>query len=49
MWTDGRYFLQATQQLFDGWSLMRSGEDLEMDVWISEVILTLLSDAVLDK
>ncbi|CAM9206189.1 unnamed protein product, partial [Laminaria digitata] len=26
MWTDGRYFLQADQQLRSGWSLMRIGE-----------------------
>ena len=25
MWTDGRYFLQATMQLDDNWTLMKSG------------------------
>ena len=27
LWTDGRYFLQATQQLSERWKLMRIGED----------------------
>lgn len=26
MWTDGRYFLQASKQLYEGWELMRQGE-----------------------
>lgn len=25
MWTDGRYFRQALQQLYPGWMLMKSG------------------------
>ena len=25
MWTDGRYFLQATMQMDDNWMLMRQG------------------------
>ncbi|PPE02173.1 hypothetical protein GOBAR_DD00771 [Gossypium barbadense] len=36
LWTDGRYFLQATQQLSDQWKLMRIGEDPPLDVWISD-------------
>ncbi|KAF5958167.1 hypothetical protein HYC85_005392 [Camellia sinensis] len=34
LWTDGRYFLQAAQQLSDQWKLMRIGEDLSVDVWM---------------
>ncbi|KAL5754718.1 hypothetical protein ACOSP7_022938 [Xanthoceras sorbifolium] len=34
LWTDGRYFLQATQQLSAGWKLMRMGEDPALDVWM---------------
>ncbi|XVF59579.1 hypothetical protein PTKIN_Ptkin07bG0287200 [Pterospermum kingtungense] len=36
LWTDGRYFLQATQELSDQWQLMRIGEDPSVDVWMSE-------------
>ncbi|XP_022775276.1 probable Xaa-Pro aminopeptidase P [Durio zibethinus] len=36
LWTDGRYFLQATQQLSDQWKLMRIGEDPFIDAWISD-------------
>ncbi|KAA3461179.1 putative Xaa-Pro aminopeptidase P isoform X1 [Gossypium australe] len=36
LWTDGRYFLQATQQLSDQWKLMRIGEDPPVDVWMSD-------------
>ncbi|TYG40195.1 hypothetical protein ES288_D12G073600v1 [Gossypium darwinii] len=36
LWTDGRYFLQATQQLSDQWKLMRIGEDPPLDVWMSD-------------
>jgi Xaa-Pro aminopeptidase len=36
LWTDGRYFLQATQQLSDQWKLMRMGEDPTVDVWMAE-------------
>jgi Xaa-Pro aminopeptidase len=25
MWTDGRYFLQAGKQLYDGWTMMKMG------------------------
>lgn len=34
LWTDGRYFLQATQQLSDQWTLMRIGEDPAVDTWM---------------
>ncbi|POO02590.1 Creatinase [Trema orientale] len=34
LWTDGRYFLQATQELSDQWTLMRMGEDPAVDVWM---------------
>jgi len=36
LWTDGRYFLQASQELSDSWTLMKSGEAgvLEMNPWI---------------
>lgn len=36
VWTDGRYFLQATQELSDEWTLMRMGEDPPVDAWMSE-------------
>ncbi|XVF17852.1 hypothetical protein REPUB_Repub10bG0160600 [Reevesia pubescens] len=36
LWTDGRYFLQATQQLSDQWKLMRMGEDPSVDAWMSD-------------
>jgi Xaa-Pro aminopeptidase len=26
LWTDGRYFLQASQELSADWTLMKSGE-----------------------
>jgi Xaa-Pro aminopeptidase len=36
LWTDGRYFLQATTQLSSEWTLMKSGEPgvLELNDWI---------------
>lgn len=37
LWTDGRYFLQAIQQLSDEWTLMRMGEDPLVEVWMSDV------------
>lgn len=37
LWTDGRYFLQATQQLSDRWKLMRIGEDPTVETWIADV------------
>ncbi|KAM1400036.1 hypothetical protein TB1_026533 [Malus domestica] len=36
LWTDGRYFLQATQELSDQWQLMRMGEDPTVDVWMAD-------------
>ncbi|KAH0894042.1 hypothetical protein HID58_056471 [Brassica napus] len=36
LWTDGRYFLQAIQQLSDEWTLMRMGEDPLVEVWMSD-------------
>ena len=39
LWTDGRYFLQATQQLSGEWKLMRMGEDPALDVWLVDVRL----------
>ncbi|TVU24689.1 hypothetical protein EJB05_27141, partial [Eragrostis curvula] len=36
LWTDGRYFLQATQQLSARWKLMRLGEDPPVELWISD-------------
>ncbi|KAI3717129.1 hypothetical protein L1987_68511 [Smallanthus sonchifolius] len=38
LWTDGRYFLQAEQQLSDQWKLMRMGEDPSVDLWISTTL-----------
>jgi Xaa-Pro aminopeptidase len=37
LWTDGRYFLQASQELSSDWTLMRSGEPnvLELNDWIA--------------
>jgi len=37
LWTDGRYFLQATIELTDEWTLMRSGNAgvLEMEPWLT--------------
>ncbi|KAI4386740.1 hypothetical protein MLD38_004647 [Melastoma candidum] len=36
LWTDGRYFLQATQQLSDQWKLMRIGEDPAVEIWMAD-------------
>ncbi|XP_022978435.1 probable Xaa-Pro aminopeptidase P isoform X1 [Cucurbita maxima] len=36
LWTDGRYFLQAIQQLSDQWKLMRIGEDPSEDLWMAD-------------
>ncbi|KAK4784963.1 hypothetical protein SAY86_001652 [Trapa natans] len=36
LWTDGRYFLQATQELSDQWKLMRIGEDPALEVWMAD-------------
>ncbi|CAA3007692.1 probable Xaa-Pro aminopeptidase P [Olea europaea subsp. europaea] len=35
LWTDGRYFFQASQQLSDQWKLMRMGEDPAVDIWMA--------------
>lgn len=37
LWTDGRYFLQAAEELRDGWKLMRVGTDPAVDVWMADV------------
>ena len=36
LWTDGRYFLQASQELSDDWTLMRQGDTgvLELQPWL---------------
>lgn len=39
LWTDGRYFLQASQQLKGEWKLMRIGEDPALEVWMVDVSL----------
>ncbi|XP_073159087.1 aminopeptidase P1 [Henckelia pumila] len=36
LWTDGRYFLQAEQQLGSQWKLMRMGEDPTVDIWMAD-------------
>ncbi|CAK9191787.1 unnamed protein product [Sphagnum troendelagicum] len=36
LWTDGRYFLQATQQLSSSWKLMRIGEDPPLESWLAD-------------
>ncbi|KAF5182460.1 Aminopeptidase p1 [Thalictrum thalictroides] len=36
VWTDGRYFVQANQELSERWKLMRIGEDLSLENWISD-------------
>ncbi|XP_071913487.1 aminopeptidase P1-like isoform X1 [Coffea arabica] len=36
LWTDGRYFLQAAQELNDQWKLMRMGEDPPVDIWMAD-------------
>jgi Xaa-Pro aminopeptidase len=47
LWTDGRYFLQATQQLSNRWRLMRMGEDPPVESWIADVSTGFLSEAYL--
>ena len=36
LWTDGRYFLQAAEELSTSWTLMKSGEKdvLELEPWL---------------
>lgn len=36
LWTDGRYFLQAAQELSERWKLMRIGEDPLVETWIAD-------------
>lgn len=36
LWTDGRYFVQAGQELSERWKLMRMGEDSSLENWISD-------------
>ncbi|KAJ6814595.1 putative Xaa-Pro aminopeptidase P [Iris pallida] len=36
LWTDGRYFLQATRQLSERWKLMKIGEDPLVETWIAD-------------
>jgi Xaa-Pro aminopeptidase len=38
LWTDARYFLQATDQLFEGWTLMkdRLPETIPLEVWLAD-------------
>ncbi|KAK4360559.1 hypothetical protein RND71_019511 [Anisodus tanguticus] len=36
LWTDGRYFLQAAQQLSEQWKLMRMREDPALDIWMAD-------------
>ncbi|KAL0378096.1 UNVERIFIED_CONTAM: Aminopeptidase P1 [Sesamum radiatum] len=36
LWTDGRYFLQAEQELSKQWKLMRMGEDPTVDIWMAD-------------
>lgn len=40
LWTDGRYFLQAEQQLGPGWTLMRSGTPKcpEIQEWLATTL-----------
>jgi len=45
LWTDGRYFLQATQQLSNRWKLMRMGEDPPVEAWIADVSTCFLCEA----
>ncbi|XP_068653740.1 aminopeptidase P1 isoform X2 [Aristolochia californica] len=40
LWTDGRYFLQAIQQLSERWKLMRIGEDAAIENWITDNLPT---------
>lgn len=40
LWTDGRYFLQAAQQLFEGWTLVkdRLPETVPIDAWLAGLV-----------
>ena len=35
MWTDGRYFLQASQQMDNNWTLMKMG-NFQLDVFVDD-------------
>jgi len=37
LWTDGRYFIQAADQLDCNWEMMKIGEDDSIEEWISQV------------
>ena len=39
LWTDGRYYLQAGQQLSDAWTLQKTDEPIK--VWLNETLTTL--------
>lgn len=43
LWTDGRYFLQAEQELSAQWKLMRIGEDPAVDIWMADVSVLLVN------
>ena len=36
MWTDGRYYLQAENQLYNGWEMMKIESDLSDPKWITK-------------
>uniref|UniRef100_UPI00358E7D6B xaa-Pro aminopeptidase 1 n=1 Tax=Myxine glutinosa TaxID=7769 RepID=UPI00358E7D6B len=40
LWTDGRYFLQAAEQMDENWTLMKSGlkETLSVEDWLVKVL-----------
>ncbi|EDV22938.1 uncharacterized protein TRIADDRAFT_28167 [Trichoplax adhaerens] len=40
LWTDGRYYLQATEQLDDNWTLMKQGlaDTLSMEDWLIQIL-----------
>lgn len=37
LWTDGRYFAQALQEMRTEWTLMRIMEDVGVEQWIAQV------------
>ncbi|KAE8680642.1 putative Minor allergen Alt a [Hibiscus syriacus] len=49
LWTDGRYFSQAMQQLSDDWQLMLMGEDPPVDAWMSDKKLVQTSSNLVDE
>lgn len=38
LWTDGRYYLQASKQLDSNWTLMKDGQSttLSIDAWLAK-------------